>query len=75
MITDLLPVEPAGVALKYKYDYSQSDGTTGSKEVMLEESDNVYTTVRHLHIAETTDKLIENFNEFLHENKAALGAR
>ncbi|KAM3583138.1 syntaxin binding protein 1 [Umbelopsis sp. WA50703] len=74
MITDLLPVEPAGVALKYKYDYSQSDGTTGSKEVMLEESDNVYTTVRHLHIAETTDKLIENFNEFLHENKAALGA-
>lgn len=75
MITDLLPVEPSGTALKYNYEYGQSDGTTGAKEVVLDESDTIYTSVRHLHIAETTDKLIENFNKFLHENKAALSAR
>jgi syntaxin-binding protein 1 len=75
MITDLLPVEPAGTAIKYNYEYGQSDGTTGSKEVILDESDTIYTSVRHLHIAETTDKLIENFNKFLQENKAALSAR
>ncbi|CAO3662477.1 unnamed protein product [Umbelopsis vinacea] len=74
MITDLLPVEPSGTALKYNYEYGQSDGTTGEKEVVLDESDTIYTSVRHLHIAETTDKLIENFNKFLHENKAALSA-
>ncbi|KAI8582924.1 hypothetical protein K450DRAFT_225491 [Umbelopsis ramanniana AG] len=74
MITDLLPVEPAGTAIKYNYEYGQSDGTTGSKEVVLDESDTIYTSVRHLHIAETTDKLIENFNKFLQENKAALSA-
>ncbi|CAO3658545.1 unnamed protein product [Umbelopsis ramanniana] len=74
MITDLLPVEPAGTAIKYNYEYGQSDGTTGSKEVILDESDTIYTSVRHLHIAETTDKLIENFNKFLQENKAALSA-
>ncbi|KAH8551198.1 Sec1-like protein [Umbelopsis sp. PMI_123] len=74
MITDLLPVEPAGTALKYNYEYGQTDGTTGSKEVILDENDTIYTSVRHLHIAETTDKLIENFNKFLQENKAALSA-
>lgn len=69
MINDLLPVEESENGVKYGYEYTQADGSIGSKDVVLDEQDNIYKSIRHMHIAECTDRLIEKFNEFLSENK------
>ncbi|ORZ12622.1 Sec1-like protein [Absidia repens] len=71
MINDLLPVTPteSGTGIVYSYEYTQSDGSMGTKEVVLDEDDDVYKSIRHLHIAECTDRLVEDFNAFLVENK------
>lgn len=73
MINDLLAVEDTenGTGIKYSYNYNQIDGSLGTQEVVLDEDDSVYKSIRHLHIAECTDRLIEEFNKFLDENKAA----
>ncbi|KAI9300245.1 Sec1-like protein [Cunninghamella echinulata] len=77
MINDLLPVKPTenGTGIIYSYDFTQADGSVGTKEVVLDEEDNIYKSIRHLHIAECTDKLIEDFNKFLAENKSATRER
>jgi syntaxin-binding protein 1 len=69
MIADLLEVEEIPAGLKYKYKYTQEDGTTQDQEVTLIEEDPVYTNIRHMHIANTTEKLISDFNAFVNENK------
>lgn len=73
MINDLLPVEETENhrGVKYSYEFMQADGSMDSKDVVLDEEDNVYKSIRHMHIAECSDYLIEKFNEFLLENKAA----
>ncbi|KAG1176540.1 hypothetical protein G6F71_003284 [Rhizopus microsporus] len=73
MINDLLPVQETDnhVGIKYTYEFHQADGTLGSQEVTLDEEDNVYKSIRHMHIAQCSDYLIERFNEFLSENKSS----
>lgn len=73
MMADLLKPEEVLAGLKYEYDYVQEDGTSHKQEVTLNEQDNVYTTIRHMHIASTTEKLIEEFNRFINENKKSSG--
>ncbi|CAO3619991.1 unnamed protein product [Mucor hiemalis] len=68
MVADLLEVEEIPAGLKYEYKYTQEDGTTQDQEVTLIETDPVYTAIRHQHIANTTQKLIDDFNTFLNEN-------
>lgn len=68
MVADLLEVEEIPTGLKYEYKYTQEDGTTQDQEVTLIETDPVYTAIRHQHIANTTQKLIDDFNTFLKEN-------
>lgn len=74
MINDLLPIEDTenGTGIKYTYEFNQADGSIGSKEVVLDEEDSVYKSIRHLHIADCTNRLIEDFNKFLEENKTAV---
>lgn len=74
MINDLLSVEDTeyGTGIKYSYSFNQVDGSIGTKEVILDEDDPVYMSIRHLHIADCTDRLIEEFNKFLEENKTAV---
>ncbi|KAI7851749.1 Sec1-like protein [Circinella umbellata] len=74
MINDLLPVEDTedGTGIKYTYSFNQADGSIDTKDVILDEDDSVYKSIRHLHIAECTDRLIEEFNKFLEENKTAV---
>lgn len=76
MINDLLPVEDTEnhTGIKYSYEFHQIDGSMDSKDVVLDEDDNVYKSIRHMHIAECSDRLVEKFNEFLSENKAATNA-
>ncbi|KAG1140229.1 hypothetical protein G6F37_006323 [Rhizopus arrhizus] len=69
MMADLLKVEEVPTGLKYEYTYIQEDGTDHKQEVTLNEQDTVYTMIRHMHIASTTEKLIEDFNRFMNENK------
>lgn len=69
MLNDLLEVEEIPQGVKYEYKYTQEDGTTQNQEVTLVESDPLYTAIRHMHIANTTDKLISDFNAFIDENK------
>ncbi|CEG67894.1 hypothetical protein RMATCC62417_04248 [Rhizopus microsporus] len=73
MMADLLKPEEVLAGLKYEYDYVQEDGTSHKQEVTLNEQDNVYTMIRHMHIASTTEKLIEEFNRFINENKKSSG--
>lgn len=73
MVADLLQVEEIPAGLKYEYKYTQEDGTTQDQEVTLIETDPVYTAIRHMHIASTTEKLIDDFNAFLNENKISSG--
>ncbi|KAI8991399.1 Sec1-like protein, partial [Mycotypha africana] len=74
MINDLLHVEDTDnhVGVKYSYQFHQADGSVGVQDVILDEEDHVYKSIRHMHIAECSDRLIENFNEFLAENKTAV---
>ena len=74
MINDLLPVEDTedGTGIKYSYSFNQADGSIDTKDVVLDEDDPVYTSIRHLHIADCTDRLIEEFNKFLEDNKTAV---
>ncbi|CAO3667744.1 unnamed protein product [Umbelopsis ramanniana] len=74
MMTDLLNVEESPLGLKYSYEYVQEDGLTASKEIVLDEQDSVYTSIRHMHIANTTERLIESFNEFIAQNKGSGGS-
>ena len=38
---------------------------------MLDENDQLWVSLRHAHIAECIDRLLQQFNTFLSENKAA----
>ncbi|KAI8888916.1 Sec1-like protein, partial [Backusella circina FSU 941] len=75
MINDLLPLQdtPNHVGVKYIHEFHQADGTMGTTDVVLDEEDKVYTSIRHLHIAECSDRLIEKFNEFMQENSKVGG--
>lgn len=73
MLADLLPVEDTSAGLKYSYEYTQEDGTSKEVDITLNEQDTVYTSIRHMHIANTTEQLIDDFNKFVAENKGSSG--
>eukprot|EP00002_Diphylleia_rotans_P007281 TRINITY_DN1679_c0_g1_i1.p1 TRINITY_DN1679_c0_g1~~TRINITY_DN1679_c0_g1_i1.p1 ORF type:complete len:623 (-),score=137.85 TRINITY_DN1679_c0_g1_i1:324-2192(-) len=67
MIYDLLSVEKD----VYKYEYENAQGVRQSKEVILSElHDNLWPTLRHLHISDAIKYVVENFNSFVASNKA-----
>jgi len=41
------------------------------KEIILGESDPLWPTLRHMHIADTINWILDNFNQFVTENKAS----
>ncbi|EPZ31820.1 Sec1-like 2 domain-containing protein [Rozella allomycis CSF55] len=51
--------------------YSSSQGAD-EKETILDDTDNIWEGLRHTHIAETINNLLNNFNKFVSENKAAI---
>ncbi|CAO3627560.1 unnamed protein product [Cunninghamella blakesleeana] len=75
MLADLLPVEDTSAGLKYTYEYTQEDGTSKEVDITLNEQDTVYTNIRHMHIANTTEQLIDDFNKFVAENKGSSGGQ
>ncbi|KAI8146412.1 Sec1-like protein [Fennellomyces sp. T-0311] len=73
MVADLLNVEETPSGIKYSYEYTQEDGTTKDQESVLNDQDTVYTSIRHMHIAITTEQLIDDFNKFMAENDGGGG--
>ena len=38
------------------------------KSATLEEKDTIWTSMRHMHMKDTIDKLMQDFNKFCHEH-------
>jgi len=66
MIYDVLDVEND----KYIYTFQTNSGVPGKKEVILGENDVLWPVLRHMHIADTIEWVIESFNDFCKNNKA-----
>jgi syntaxin-binding protein 1 len=54
-----------------RYVFENNARQEQTKEVMLGEADQLWPVLRHRHIADTINFVIENFNEFVRSNKAA----
>lgn len=67
MANDLLKIEDGS---KYSYSYS-SGQSSNNRDVTLDENDWMWTSIRHKHIAEVSQVIVNKFNEFLKDNKAA----
>ena len=68
MAVDLLDIEKGN---QYKYEYEANSGKKGTKTALLDELDPLWPTLRHRHIAETIDWVLQEFNDFLRDNPAA----
>lgn len=70
MVHDLLPIHNEN-----RYDYKYSSGTKSesvSRTVALDENDSLWVAMRHTHIADCSKFLVNRFNQFVTENKAAV---
>ncbi|KAJ1480174.1 Sec1-like protein [Baffinella frigidus] len=65
MAHDLLDIKDE----RYKYKYTNAKGDQLVKEVLLNELDPIFPALRHLHIAEAIDSVLNLFNTFLQNNK------
>ena len=54
-----------------KYLHKSTDGS--EKTVFLDEEDTIYQSLKHLHLAECSQKLVADFNAFEEENKEQIG--
>jgi syntaxin-binding protein 1 len=72
MANDLVGMGPDGT--RYEYSFSTSAGPQ-RKTVSLDERDALWTSLRHAHIADCSSLIIERFNKFLTENKAAVKSK
>ena len=66
MVYDLLQVDND----KYIYNFTTNTGQTQKKDVILGETDVLWPLLRHMHIADAIEWVINSFNEFLTNNKA-----
>jgi len=67
MVYDLLKVEND----HYKYNTTTNIGQSKEREVILGETDPLWPDLRHRHIADCMNNVLDGFNEFVKENKAA----
>ncbi|KAG8958292.1 vacuolar sorting protein VPS33/slp1 [Tulasnella sp. 419] len=65
MANDLLRIENG---THYRYKFQSAVGTYEDKTAVLSDADNVWTEIRHLHMQETINKLMQDFNKFLEEH-------
>nr|CDI54695.1 related to syntaxin binding protein 1 [Melanopsichium pennsylvanicum 4] len=67
MVNDILPIQDG---TRYHYTFRTSDGEREEKDAVLSDEDNVWTGIRHLHIAEAIDKLTKDFKQHAGEQGA-----
>jgi hypothetical protein len=56
-----------------RYKFQTASGVHEDKDATLTDADNVWTEVRHMHMREAIDKLMNDFNKFLEENAGFKG--
>ncbi|EKX52395.1 Sec1 family protein B, partial [Guillardia theta CCMP2712] len=66
MAQDLLEIQGD----KYKYSFSGAGGQQVEKEVLLNDTDPLWPRIKHMHIADTIEFVLNEFNRFASENKA-----
>ncbi|CEL61750.1 Protein transport protein sec1 OS=Schizosaccharomyces pombe (strain 972 / ATCC 24843) GN=sec1 PE=3 SV=1 [Rhizoctonia solani AG-1 IB] len=71
MATDLLPIEGG---TRYRYKFENSRGIREEKVATLTETDQVWTSTRHMHLLAANEKLKADFNKFLEDNAVFRGA-
>jgi syntaxin-binding protein 1 len=64
MANDLLPIEEGKT---YKYEFLGPNGMEEKKST-IDDKDTVWTDVRHMHMKDTIDKLMQDFNKFCQDN-------
>ncbi|KAH6916053.1 ras opposite [Coprinopsis sp. MPI-PUGE-AT-0042] len=69
MACDLLPIHDG----KYSYKFKTANGAIEDKVATLSDADDVWTEIRHMHMRETIDKLMADFNKFLTDNAVFKG--
>lgn len=70
MAQDLLSIHHDN---RYDYKYSSTaKGDSTSRTVALDENDSLWVAMRHTHIADCSKFIVNRFNQFLSENKAAV---
>ena len=70
MAQDLLPIHHDN-----RYDYKFSSGAkaeSSCRTVALDENDSLWLAMRHTHIADCSKFIVDRFNQFVSENKAAV---
>eukprot|EP00164_Ancoracysta_twista_P001220 GFYU01001599.1.p1 GENE.GFYU01001599.1~~GFYU01001599.1.p1 ORF type:complete len:657 (-),score=150.51 GFYU01001599.1:79-2049(-) len=67
MVHDLLKVDGE----RYKFKYVNNANQEEEKEVLLNEYDQLWPTLRHMHIQECINYVLNTFNEFIESNKTA----
>lgn len=65
MINDLLSIEDG---CRYRHTFTNSDGVKEEQKVELNDEDEVWVTIRHLHIAEAVDYLTRQFQQHMGEH-------
>ncbi|KAL6861557.1 hypothetical protein ACP4OV_017257 [Aristida adscensionis] len=56
---------------KYIYEVSKAGSEPEKKEALLEDQDPLWMELRHIHIADASERLYEKMNNFVAKNKAA----
>mmetsp|Transcript_12937 Transcript_12937/g.30807 ORF Transcript_12937/g.30807 Transcript_12937/m.30807 type:complete len:645 (-) Transcript_12937:58-1992(-) len=67
MANDLLPVKNG----RYSHVYTNAHGDQQKQEVLLDEGDPLWPTLRHLHISDAINLILDEFNAFVKDNKTA----
>jgi len=57
----------------FRYKFQSSLGAYEDKTAILSDIDYIWTGVRHLHMRDTIDKLMTDFNKFLEDNAVFKG--
>ncbi|KAI8450531.1 Sec1-like protein [Phakopsora pachyrhizi] len=65
MCNDLLEIKDGN---KYSYTFKDQSGDSETKEMILGEEDKVWVEVRHMHMKDALDKLIQDFKNYASEH-------
>lgn len=70
MVNDLLKIEDG---VRYKYKYENQAGVKETRVAILDDSDEVWVSVRHLHMKDAIDRLMTDFGRFAQEHAGFRG--
>jgi syntaxin-binding protein 1 len=70
MVNDLLKVEDG---VRYKYKYENTVGGKETRVAILDDNDEVWVSIRHLHMKDAIDRLMTDFGRFAQEHAGFSG--